>query len=70
MAKDVTKFNREYPSYALEADDITESLEGRIERRATSQRGVNLTEKNVGLFVPVLAPSRRAAREQEKAGRQ
>lgn len=70
MKEDVAKFNRQYPSYALEADDVVDSVTSKQERRASSQRGVNLTEKNVGLLAPALAPSRKAALEKEKAGRQ
>ncbi len=70
LKEDVGKFNRQYPSFALEGDDIAESLEGKLERRVTSQRGVNLTEKNIGLFAPAIKESRKTAREKEKAGRQ
>ena len=70
IKEDVAKFNRKYPTYALEADDITESIESKLERRVTSQRGVNVTEKNVGLFAPALKESRKAICEKEKAGRE
>jgi len=67
---DVVKFNKEHPSYAIDSDTLTESILERAERRATSQRGVQLTEKNVPLFGKAIAPSRRAAAEAEKKGRE
>jgi signal peptidase I len=67
---DVVKFNKEHPSYAIDSDTLTESIFERAERRATSQRGVQLTEKNVPLFGKAIAPSRRAAAEAEKKGRE
>jgi hypothetical protein len=70
LSKRVSKFNREYPSYALEADDITGSLETRAEQRGTSYRGIALTEKNVPVFIKALRPSREAAMEAEKKGRE
>ncbi len=69
LGKRVNKFNREYPSYALEADDVTGSIETRAEQRAGSYRGVKLTEKNVPVFIKALRPSREAAREAEDKGR-
>ena len=70
LSKRINKFNREYPSYALEADDITGSLETRAEQRGESYRGIRLTEKNVPIFIKALRPSREAAREAEKKGRE
>ena len=70
LSKRINKFNREYPSYALEADDITDSLETRAEQRGESYRGIRLTEKNVPMFIKALRPSREAAREAEKKGRE
>ena len=69
LSKRVNKFNREFPSYALESDDITGSIEKRAEQRAESYRGVTLTEKNVPMFIKALRPSREAAREAEEKGR-
>jgi hypothetical protein len=69
LSKRINKFNREYPSYALESDDVTGSIESRAEQRAESYRGVKLTEKNVPVFIKALRPSREAAREAEERGR-
>jgi hypothetical protein len=69
LSKRVNKFNREYPSYELEADDVTGSIYTRAEQRAESYRGVKLTEKNVPVFIKALRPSREAAREAEEKGR-
>jgi hypothetical protein len=69
LGKRVNKFNREYPSYALESDDITGSIEKRAEQRGESYRGVTLTEKNVPVFIKALRPSREAAKEAEEKGR-
>jgi hypothetical protein len=70
LSKQVNKFNREYPSYALESDDVTGSIYTRAEQRAESYRGVKLTEKNVPVFIKALRPSREAAREAEEKGRE
>ena len=70
LSTEVNKFNRDFPSYALDSEDITDSITSKQERRATSQRGVSLTEKNVGLFTPVIAPSRKAVIAREKEARQ
>jgi len=70
LSKRVNKFNREYPSYELEADDVTGSIYTRAEQRAESYRGVKLTEKNVPVFIKALRPSREAAREAEEKGRE
>jgi hypothetical protein len=70
MKQDVTKFNKEHPSYAIDSDTVYESITSRLERRVTSQRGVQLTEKNLPLFSKAIAPSRKAAAEAEKKGRE
>jgi len=70
LSKRVNKFNRQYPSYELEADDVTGSIYTRAEQRAESYRGVKLTEKNVPVFIKALRPSREAAREAEEKGRE
>jgi len=68
LSKRVNKFNREYPSYAIE--DVGESLMDRAQRRAESFRGFKLTEKNAPLFIKALRPSREAAAAAEKEGRE
>jgi hypothetical protein len=70
LSKQVNKFNRQFPSYELEADDVTGSIYTRAEQRAESYRGVKLTEKNVPVFIKALRPSREAAKEAEEKGRE
>lgn len=68
LSKRVAKFNREYPTYVIE--DVSVPIETRAEQRAESFRGIKLTEKNVPPFIKALLPSRRAAAEAEKKGRE
>ena len=63
------EFNKEHPSYEIDADDVYKSIFTAAERRAASYRGVTLTEQNVPVFGRALAPSRIAAREKEEKGR-
>jgi hypothetical protein len=49
MENEVSKFNKKYPSYALDADAIIDSLVKKAEQRASARAGVNITEKNVGI---------------------
>lgn len=67
--KEMLEFNRKHPTYAITDDNLMESLERKAEQRATSYRGVILTEKNIGVLAPALVPSRKAATEKEKKGR-
>lgn len=60
VLKDISKFNQKFPSYEITEENITSSLEKRVERRASSLKGVVLTEKNV----PVIMQSIRASREE------
>lgn len=66
----MNEFNKEHPSYAIDADDLYKSIFTAAEQRAASYRGVGLTEKNVPVFGKALAPSRIAAREKEEKGRE
>jgi hypothetical protein len=59
------EFNKKFPSYAIDVDDIIRSLEGKQKQRATSWRGITLTEKNAPLFGEALVSSRAAAEEKE-----
>jgi len=68
--RDMEKFNRKYPTYEITADNLADSLERRQEQRATSFRGVTLTEKNVAPFAEALLPSRIAADKREEKNRQ
>jgi hypothetical protein len=70
ISKDVLKWNARFPSYAIESDDIEKSLLTKAEQRATSFRGVTLNEQNIPLFIKALTPSRQAAAEAEKKGRE
>jgi len=47
IENEVSKFNKKYPSYALDADSIYDSLLTKAEQRASSRAGVGVTEKNV-----------------------
>jgi hypothetical protein len=49
IENEVSKFNKKYPSYALDADSIYDSLLKKAEQRAGSRAGVGITEKNVGI---------------------
>ena len=68
--KAAVKFNARYPTYEISVDNIYDSLEKRGEQRATSWRGVIPSEKNVGVFAPVMAPAMRAAAEAEAKARE
>jgi hypothetical protein len=50
IENEVTKFNTKYPSYALDADAIFNSLEKKAEQRAGSRAGVIATEKNIPII--------------------
>lgn len=63
------EFNQKYPSYAITDEALADSLETKTEKRVSSYRGVTLTEKNIGL-ARALIPSRKAAAEKEKEGRE
>jgi hypothetical protein len=67
--KERQEFNNRYPTYEITPDNVADSLETRAEQRATSWRGVLPSEKNVGVFAPVLAPALRAAAKAEEEGR-
>ena len=49
MENEVSKFNKKYPSYALDADAIIDSLLKKAEQRSGARAGVNITEKNVAI---------------------
>jgi hypothetical protein len=67
ITKDVIAFNKKYPAFAIEIDDLQNSLERRAKQRGESWRGLRLDEKNAALFAPVAKGSREAvaARERE-----
>jgi len=47
IENEVSKFNKKYPSFEIDADAIYDSLLKKAEQRASSRAGVNITEKNV-----------------------
>ena len=47
IENEVSKFNAKYPSYALDADTIFDSILKKTEQRSGARAGVNVTEKNV-----------------------
>ena len=47
IENEVSKFNKKYPSYVIDADVIFDSLVKKAEQRASSRAGVTITEKNV-----------------------
>jgi len=49
IENEVSKFNKKYPSYVIDADVIFESLVKKAEQRASSRAGVSITEKNVSI---------------------
>lgn len=68
--KQMQEFNVKYPTYAIKDEDFVRSMESKAEARATSYRGVTLTEKNIGPLGKALVPSRKAATEREREGRE
>jgi hypothetical protein len=66
IAKDIVGFNKKYPSFAIEADDLLSSLERRAEQRGQSWKGLKLDEKNAALFAAPAAPSRKEVEKREK----
>jgi signal peptidase I len=69
VLKEIQKFNSKHPSYEITEDNITGSLEKRAEQRASSLKGVVLTDKNVPVFIKSLAASRKELAEREKEAR-
>jgi hypothetical protein len=63
---DMKDFNKGFPSYRIEADDLANSLEKKQEARGKSYVGVVPTEKNMAVFGNDLVESRKAMREREK----
>ena len=65
----IADFNRRYPSFAMDLDQIGNSLEARMERRGTAYMGVVPTEKNLVLLDALRHSGRRVA-EAERKGRE
>ena len=64
--EEVQDFNKGFPSYAIEPDDIASSLEKKQEQRGKSYRGIVPTEKNVPLIGDALVQSRKLVQQREK----
>ena len=64
--EEMIDFNKGFPSYAIEPDDLANSLEKRQEQRGKSYRGVVPTEKNVPIIEEALVNSRKRILEREK----
>ena len=64
--EDMDDFNKGFPSYRIEPDDLANSLGKKQEERGKSYVGVVPTEKNVPLFGRGLVESRKPIREREK----
>jgi len=65
----VADFNRRYPSFAMDMDQIGKSLDKRMERRGTAYMGVVPTEKNL-ILLDALRHSGRRVAEAERKGRE
>jgi hypothetical protein len=50
LENEVEKFNKKYPSYALDDDAIDASITKKAEQRATSRAGVVMNEKNIPIY--------------------
>lgn len=69
ITKDLVEFNKKYPSFRIEVEQLQESLERRAKDRGESWRGLRLSEKNAALLAPAAAPSRKAVAERERLRR-
>jgi len=63
---DMNDFNKGFPSYRIEPDDLVNSLEKKQEERGKSYVGVVPTEKNMAIFGSALVESRKPMRERQK----
>jgi len=69
IAKDLVTFNKKYPSFRIDVEQLQASLERRAKDRGESWRGLRLSEKNAALLAPAAAPSRKAVAERERQRR-
>jgi hypothetical protein len=67
--RDRNEFNRKHPQYEITDKMLNDSLEKKQEQRVESYRGVTLTDENLGI-ARALIPSRKAAAEKERKGRE
>jgi hypothetical protein len=63
---DMKDFNRGFPSYRINSEDLVNSLEKKQEARGKSYVGVIPTEKNMAIFGDALVESRKPMRERER----
>jgi hypothetical protein len=66
VLKDIFKFNSKFPSYSITEENIMGALSKRAEQRASSMKGVVLTDKNVPVMIGALRPSRQELIERQK----
>jgi hypothetical protein len=66
ITKDLVEFNKKYPSFRIEVDQLQDSLERRAKDRGESWRGLRLSEKNAALLAPAATVSRKAVVERER----
>ena len=66
ITKDLVEFNKKYPSFRIEVDQLQDSLERRAKDRGESWRGLRLSEKNAALLAPAATVSRKAVAERER----
>jgi len=69
ITKDLVAFNKKYPSFRIDVEQLQDSLERRAKDRGESWRGLRLSEKNAALLAPAAAPSRKAVAERERQRR-
>jgi hypothetical protein len=62
----LAEFNKDHPSFAVTPDELFDSIFKSAEQRATSYRGITLTEHNVPAFGKAMRASRMEAQEKEK----
>ena len=65
----IADFNKRYPSFAMDLDQIGNSLDTRMERRGTAYMGVVPTEKNLPLLNALRHSGQRVA-EAERKGKE
>lgn len=63
---DMNEFNKGFPSYRIEPEDLANSLGKKQKERGKSYVGIVPSEKNVPIFGSALVESRKPIREREK----
>ena len=66
IEKDVGAFNKKNPTYAIDGDNIFNSILKQSELRQGARRGVNVTEKNAVLFDEALSIAEKQAEKERK----